>query len=111
MDTALAFAGNVISFEQRIYFIPCETLLNIQRLRQDSSALRKSCIAQSQLAEPKCSAGYHARCKIFEHPSDIGRGDEMQRAAHRPGTNDFSACDGALYRIPGPFLCPERHRP
>ena len=30
----------------------------------------------------------HSGCQQFEDPADVGRGDKMQRAAHRPGADD-----------------------
>ena len=71
----------------------------------------KLAIGDSQIRSSSCGRGCGARSADREHPPEILRGNEVQRAAHRPGAHDLTGRECGLDRGIRAARGAQAHRP
>ena len=93
MVAALARRRDARLLQRLQHFITGELLPALQRFGKHLLAARKGCLVQFKLAVAAGAVRDHPRGEERQQPTDILRGDEMQRAAHRPGAHDGALGD------------------
>ena len=98
--------------ERRVNRRTFEPAATFEGARHDVASARNQGGIDVDLAlEPRRVAGDHSRSEQARHPACIRGGHEMQRPAHRPGTDDGAARFGGFHQRLGGLLHAQANRP
>lgn len=111
VDPALARRGDAPLAQRRVQGVAREPPAPVQRPREEVPAPSERGIVEAELPLARRARRDGRRREQREHPADVRGGHEVERAPHRPGSDDGAvgdrALDGGLVRAPRP----QPHRP
>jgi len=106
VQAATCFGRDASSIESPVQLGSGQASAAAQRLAQDFPTAGDDAAVDAELPfESRCIARKRARPAKIEHPARVFGGNEVQRAAQRPGANDRALADGFF---DGSFGCAAR---
>jgi hypothetical protein len=90
VTAALVPSRNLCAFDYTHQRIAVQFPISTQGFDEQFPATSKDALVELKLPETAGASGNHPRCQECKHPTNIRGGDEVKRAAHGPGADNFS---------------------
>lgn len=111
VNAALAGGGDPGRLQLLVQGVARELPVALQSAHDHVPALVEDGLIELELPVPRRAPREHPGCQQLEHPTNVGRRHEMQRAPHGPGADDRALGERLLNRLLRGRPHPEPERP